>query len=167
MGSQNQNLQDRDCNQYQWEGHGNQKGYGNQNRKEGSRNQNREDGAVVGVVDQVDVPVRHLNRDRNVGREEFQRSSGMNRNVRARIENRAPPNPTSEDSERISLQGFLDTTGSNICSSAHATALIGILQVAKGNENGVLASLGHNNRSRWVNQNLNAFFAPGGPLDSF
>ena len=74
------------------------------------------EGAVDGLVDQADVPVRHLNRDCNVGREEFQSTSGINRNVRARIENRAPPNPTSEDSERIfSLQGFLDTTGSNIC----------------------------------------------------
>ncbi len=92
--------------------------------------------------------------------------STLQQNVRARIEPAATQFIAAGTQQRIQLRGFVDAR-SNIRSPLHATALIGLLQVANGNENGVLASLGHSNRSTWMNQHINAFFEAGGPLDAF
>ncbi len=81
------------------------------------------------------------------------------RNVQARVDN--------PDQERNMFGGFLDWSQTSIRSPLHATALIGVLQLAYGNENGVLSTLGYNNRTRWINKNINAFFSVGGPLGYF
>ncbi len=52
---------------------------------------------------------------------------------------------------------FLHTMGCNIWIDAHGTGLTGLLQLANGNENGIVAAFGHNNRSDWISQNLDAF----------
>ncbi len=41
------------------------------------------------------------------------------------------------------------------------------MQLAYCNEDGVLATLRYNNRWRWINENIIAFFSVGGPLGSF
>ncbi len=76
-------------------------------------------------------------------------------------------NQASRSSQRIRLGGFLDAMGRNIRSTAHGTALTGLMQLASGNENGILSSLGHSNRSNWITQNIDVFFQAGGPLDLF
>ncbi len=71
-------------------------------------------------------------------------------NVHARIEN--------PDQERNMFGGFLDWSQTSIEYQLHSTVLIGVLQLAYGSKDGVLATLGHNNRTRWINQNIIEFF---------
>ncbi len=42
----------------------------------------------------------------------------------------------------------------------------GMMQLACGNANGILASIRYTNQSSWINQTL-IFFQQGGPLESF
>ncbi len=51
------------------------------------------------------------------------------------------------------LGGFLGTMGHDVWSNAHGIVLTGLLQLANGNENGIVAALGYNNRSNWISQN--------------
>ena len=44
---------------------------------------------------------------------------------------------------------------------------MGLLHLAAGHEGGLHGSLGHNNRARWVQENINALFTPSGPLVRF
>jgi Mg2+ and Co2+ transporter CorA len=54
-----------------------------------------------------------------------------------------------------------------IQSNDHAMALMGLLHFAAGHERGLCGSLGHNNRARWVQENINVLFTPNGPLGRF
>ena len=47
------------------------------------------------------------------------------------------------------------------------SALLGLLQLAASHPGGIFASLGYNNRTTWINDNLDGFFIHGGPLASF
>ena len=71
----------------------------------------------------------------------------------------------SETHHCLQMGGFLNTGGTAICSAAHATALIGILQVAQGHPDGIVGALGHNICTSWIQQNLGAFVLRG--LTSF
>jgi hypothetical protein len=62
---------------------------------------------------------------------------------------------------------FLNAKGMAICIAAHATALIGVIQLAHGHPDGIVAALGHNNRTTWIRQNLVPFFQNDGPLSMF
>ena len=54
-----------------------------------------------------------------------------------------------------------------IRSNNHDTTLIGLLHLAAGHEGGLYGSLGHNNRARWVQENINTLFPTDGPLGKF
>jgi hypothetical protein len=66
---------------------------------------------------------------------------------------------------RVRFGGFV--ANNTIRSGAHATALIGLLQLASGHEGGLFGSLGHNNRARWVQENSEILFSSDGPLGNF
>ncbi len=43
-----------------------------------------------------------------------------------------------------------------------------LLQLASGQEDGIVANLGHNNRSQWISNNIEVFFQPrGGTLERY
>ena len=67
----------------------------------------------------------------------------------------------------IQMSGFLNTDGTAICSAAHDTALIGVLQVAWGHPDGIVGALGHNNCTSWIWENLGALFREDLPLSLF
>jgi hypothetical protein len=50
----------------------------------------------------------------------------------------------------LQMGGFLKAEGMAICSAAHATAIVGVLQLALGHPDGIVTALGHNNRTTWV-----------------
>ncbi len=126
------------------------------------------------IVNQV-VENQCVNNDRELSTTTTNNNNGTNnenefsnqqrRNINAHTTNFGSQN--SNASQQMQFGGFLDTTGCNIRLNAYATALTGLLQLANGNENGIVAAIGYNNRSNWISQNIDAFFEPGGPLDSF
>ncbi len=101
------------------------------------------------------------------------------RNVRRRLEaqmNNATTvtNNTAGGSARVArpvnsntLGGFVNTSTNAILSSAHATALTGILQLAGGHQDGIVGSLGHGNRTQWIRDNIHRLFETDGPLSGF
>ncbi len=44
---------------------------------------------------------------------------------------------------------------------------MGLLQLASGQGDGILANLGHNNRSQWISNKFEVFFQPGGQFVSY
>ena len=64
----------------------------------------------------------------------------------------------SDTCHSLQMGGFLNTEGTAICSATHATALMGILQVARGHPDGNVGALGHNNHTSRIVQNLGALF---------
>ena len=60
--------------------------------------------------------------------------------------------------------GFLNGNKTAIRSSALATALVSILQLADGHPDGIIAALGHGNRTRWINDTFKSFFQSDGCL---
>ena len=72
-------------------------------------------------------------------------------------------------SRRVPLGGFLQTLGgvTTIRSSRHATALIGIMQLAGAHQSGLLGSIGHGNRITWFTSNTTTLFQPDGPLGGY
>ena len=74
---------------------------------------------------------------------------------------------TRQGSGRVQMGGFLNTEGTGIRGPNQAAALIGLIQLAGGHENGILATLGHSNRTDWIRQNIQSFFRSGGPLSCF
>ena len=66
-----------------------------------------------------------------------------------------------------SLGPFVGNDG-RIRSSDHADGLIGVLQLASGTSpGGIVAALGHSNRTTWIGTHIDAFFRPTGPLGKF
>ncbi len=104
------------------------------------------------------------NNNNNVANHQIEFTNQQRRNINAHTTNFGSQN--SSTSQRMKLGGFVDMLGCNIWSNAHGTALTALLQLANGNENGIISALAHNNRSNWISQNLDAFFQPGGLLDS-
>ena len=72
-------------------------------------------------------------------------------------------------SRRVPLGGFLQTLGgvTTIRSSRHATALIGIMQLAGAHQSGLLGSIGHGNRITWFTSNTTTLFQSDGPLGGY
>ena len=68
---------------------------------------------------------------------------------------------------RTTMGGFLNPGGTAIRSSEHATALIGLLQLAGGHPDGIVGSLGYGNRNQWLTTNTAVVFQDGGPLEAF
>ncbi len=54
-----------------------------------------------------------------------------------------------------------------IRSSNHATALIGLLELGLGHPDGITGAFGHNNRISWFRSNIDALFREDGPLGSY
>ncbi len=79
-----------------------------------------------------------------------QRTSGEDSNV----ETSQGSDNNQGEYRRRPLGSFIDSNACTICTQAHAN----VLQVANGHANGVAAALGHNNRSRWLNQNIESIF---------
>ena len=71
--------------------------------------------------------------------------------------------------QRQPLGGFVQTRVgvTAIRSPRHATALIGILQLAGAYQSGLLGSMGHGNRQAWFQSNASALFRSDGPLGDF
>ncbi len=69
--------------------------------------------------------------------------------------------------ERNMFDTFLDWSQTSIQSQLHAISLIGVLQSSSVNEYGVLAILGHENRTKWINENSSTFFSPDGLICYF
>ena len=104
--------------------------------------------------------------------------SNGNRNVRARVQPRSQsgrssqPTARSENNvnevrRRVQLGGFINSQGTSIRSSSHATALNGIMNIAQAHPDGVLRALGHSNRVRWFEENTSRLFQEDGPLSAF
>jgi hypothetical protein len=74
----------------------------------------------------------------------------------------APSANVTATSPRSQMGGFLNAQASEIRSSAHSTALIGLLQLAGNHTDGIAASLGQNNRQAWLTQNIDVIFGDGG-----
>ena len=70
---------------------------------------------------------------------------------------------------RSALGGFVFTSNgrSGIRSANHATGIIGLLQLAGAHPSGWEGTLGHNQRTPWFNENVDAFFQADGPLGVF
>ena len=68
---------------------------------------------------------------------------------------------------RRQMMGFVNPAATDIRSDEHATALLGVLQLAGAHPEGIVGSLGHNNRSTWLRDNNNALFAADGPLSAY
>jgi hypothetical protein len=49
----------------------------------------------------------------------------------------------------------------------HAAGLIGIIQLAGAHPTGLIGTLGHNNRTNWFQENIDALFQSNGPLGMF
>ena len=77
------------------------------------------------------------------------------------------PVPVQPNTTRNALGGFLNRNRTAIRSSEHATALIGMIQLGAGHPDGLAGSLGFNNRTAWMIQNVDVFFRADGPLGSF
>lgn len=99
--------------------------------------------------------------------------SPLTRNVRRRtnsnVGGRAPTNDNNNGQarRRVQMGGFVNTEGTALRTPGHATALIGILQLAEGHPEGIAGALGHNNRSNWIRENITAFFANDGPCQAY
>ncbi len=65
------------------------------------------------------------------------------------------------EGNRIPLGHFVENN--KIQSYAHHKALVGLMQLAYGNANGILASIGYTNQSSWINQNIDDFFSTRWP----
>ena len=70
---------------------------------------------------------------------------------------------------RSALGGFVFTNNgrSGIRSANHAAGIIGLLQLAGAHPSGWEGTLGHNQRTQWFNENVDAFFQADGPLGVF
>ncbi len=70
---------------------------------------------------------------------------------------------------RSALGPFVFTSNSRtgIRSAKHAAGLIGLLQLAGAHPNGLIETLGHNNRTTWFHENIEAIFQADGPLGMF
>jgi hypothetical protein len=70
---------------------------------------------------------------------------------------------------RAPLGPFVFTSNgrTGIWPTNHATGLIGILQLAGAHPNGLIGTLGYNNRQSWFQENINAIFQSDGPLGMF
>jgi hypothetical protein len=77
------------------------------------------------------------------------------------------PAPNQQNTTRNALGGFLNRDGNAIRSNEHAIALIGMIQLGAGHADGLAGSLGHNNRTAWMGENIDALFRVDGPLGSF
>ena len=77
------------------------------------------------------------------------------------------PAPAQRNTARNTIGGFLNRAGTAIRTSEHATALIGMIQLGAGHPDGLARSLGFNNRTAWMIQNIDVFFRADGPLGSF
>lgn len=69
--------------------------------------------------------------------------------------------------QRIPLGSFLNQAETEIRSADHATALIGLIQLGAGHEDGISGAFGHNNRSAWFRANTEALFREDGPLGRY
>jgi hypothetical protein len=61
----------------------------------------------------------------------------------------------------------LNRAETEIRSSNHATALIGLLELGRGHPDGITGAFGHNNRISWFRSNIDALFHEDGPLGSY
>jgi hypothetical protein len=62
---------------------------------------------------------------------------------------------------------FASNGRTGIRSANHAAGLIGLLQLAGAHSNGLIGTLGHNNRTTWFQDNIEAIFQAKGPLRMF
>ena len=83
--------------------------------------------------------------------------------------NRAAPRASNilSPQQRIPLGSFLNQGETEIRSADHATALIGLIQLGAGHEDGISGAFGHNNRSAWFRANTEALFREDGPLGRY
>jgi hypothetical protein len=83
--------------------------------------------------------------------------------------NRHASESESNPAERPSLQlgSFVDIDTGEIRSREHGRALRRLLRLAANAPGGILGALGHGNRTGWINDNIGAFFAEGGPFQAF
>ena len=75
----------------------------------------------------------------------LQDTAGL-RSVRRRLNE--SPRAAPAANRRVALGGFINADGTDIRSAFHATALIGVLQLARSAPGGITSSLGHSNVSR-------------------
>jgi hypothetical protein len=68
---------------------------------------------------------------------------------------------------QVQLGSFLNPAETEIRSSNHATALIGLLEFGLGHPDGITGAFGHNNRISWFRLNIDALFCEDGPLGSY
>ena len=76
---------------------------------------------------------------------------------------------TNRERRRSALGAFVFTNNgrSGIRSANHAAGIIGLLQLAGAHPSGWEGTLGHNQRTQWFNENVDAFFQADGPLGVF
>ena len=77
------------------------------------------------------------------------------------------PSQQQQQQRRLPLGSFLNPAETAIRSSDHATALIGLIQLGAGHEDGIAGAFGHNNRSNWFRTNTDALFREDGPLGRY
>lgn len=77
----------------------------------------------------------------------------------------APSNSSSSTTGRcIQLGRFIKSTRTKINSAAHATSLIGMLQMANGYSDGIVWALGCSRCTAWFDTNISFFFHDDGLL---
>lgn len=79
----------------------------------------------------------------------------------------ADDNNTGRARPRTQLGGFVATNGTELRSPGHATGLTGILQLGSAHQDGIIGAFGHNNKTRWFLDNIDAIFADDGPLRAY
>ena len=76
---------------------------------------------------------------------------------------------TNAAQRRSALGGFVFTSNgrSGIRSANHAAGIIGLIQLAGAHPSRWEGTLGHNQRTQWFTENVDAFFQADGPLGMF
>ena len=76
---------------------------------------------------------------------------------------------TNAARRRSALGGFVFTSNgrSGIRSANHAAGIIGLILLAGAHPSRWEGTLGHNQRTQWFNENVDAFFQADGPLGMF
>ena len=76
---------------------------------------------------------------------------------------------TNAARRRSALGGFVFTSNgrSGIRSANHAAGIIGLIQLAGAHPSSWEGTLGHNQRTQWFNENVDAFFQADGPFGMF
>ena len=106
----------------------------------------------------------------NTSRSNISTSNNTSQSESSTTANTSTAGSTSNVARRRTALGafvFTNNGRSGIRSASHAAGIIGLLQLAGAHPSGWEGTLGHNQRTQWFNENVDAFFQADGPLGVF